>query len=73
MVAEILQERPFCEVRWDGGCQRFAVDVNEFILRSGGGVIVGNDGGQVYHSVCRYCHTMITENPAEARKRGWRI
>lgn len=72
MVARILQERPFCEVHWDFKCQRFSVDVHEVILRSAGGAIVGDEGGQRYVSACRSCHTMITENPNEARERGWR-
>lgn len=69
LVSRLLAERPHCEARWDGGCTREATDVHELLARSLGGAIVGASDDE-YLCVCRYCHTQITDNPAEARQRG---
>ena len=69
LVSKLLTERADCEAHWDSGCTGKAVDVHELLARSLGGAIVGAPD-DAYLTVCRYCHTQITNNPAEARKRG---
>ena len=68
-VVEFLSKNPKCQANWDDNCDIVSVDVHEIVPRSVGGKIVGGaDSG--YLAVCRYCHRMITDNPAESRKRG---
>lgn len=72
LVSRILQERPNCEVAWDSKCNRSATEIHERLARSVGGKIIG-DSEDKYVATCRYCHTMVTDNPAEAHKKGWVI
>jgi thymidine kinase len=69
-VAEFLANNPRCEIFWDSNCTQRSVDVHEVIARGVGGDIVGGDLSN-YKAVCRYCHTMITNNPKEAQERGF--
>jgi hypothetical protein len=70
VVAALLAERPWCEIRWDRRCQRRSVDVHEPGMRSRGADIC--DRAQCTAS-CRYCHDQVHLNPAEATRRGWMI
>lgn len=70
-VKEFLDLNPFCEARWDNNCYIKSVDVHEVLPRSAGGKIVDTKWDN-FMAVCRYCHTMITDNPEEAHKRGYR-
>ena len=70
-VKEFLEKHPKCQAYWNSNCFEWATDVHEVKSRSAGGSIVGEDNGQ-FMAVCRYCHTMITENPTEAHRRGFR-
>ena len=72
LVKEILQKKPRCEIAWDSQCNREAIEVHERLARSLGGKIIGGNEAD-YIATCRYCHTMVTDNPAEAHKRGWVI
>lgn len=68
-VKEFLLLHPLCQARWDEKCYSNSTDVHEIISRGVGGKIIGGDLAN-YMAVCRYCHTMITDNPAEAQRRG---
>jgi len=70
LVSRILQERPQCEIAWDSHCYRNSTEVHERLARSVGGKIVG-DSEDAYVATCHYCHAMVTDNPAEAHRRGW--
>jgi len=69
-VIEFLANNPRCQIFWDPSCTHKAVDVHEVIARGVGGDIVGGDIDN-YRAACRYCHTMITNNPKEAEERGF--
>jgi hypothetical protein len=71
-VKAFLEQYPYCQIRWDAGCQRASVDVHERLFRSAGGVIVGGPEEQ-YVATCRYCHDTAHREPNEARKRGLKI
>jgi len=70
-VKEFLELHPICQARWDNNCYIKSVDVHEILPRSAGGKIVDTKWDN-YMAVCRYCHTMITDNPQEAHERGYR-
>jgi len=70
-VASFLAANPHCQARWDNECSGRSVDVHEVLPRGAGGAILSEDLSQ-FMAVCRYCHTMITDNPAEAHRRGFR-
>ncbi len=70
-VAEFLNTHPVCEAYWDDECTKKSVDVHEVVPRGVGGKIVSEDATQ-FMAVCRYCHIMITDNPKEAHRRGFR-
>jgi len=70
-VAAFLDANPECQARWDNNCSNRSVDVHEVTPRGVGGAIVSDETDQ-FMAVCRYCHTMITDNPAEAHRRGFR-
>lgn len=72
LVQRLLKERPTCGINWDGGCTKKSTDVHERLARSVGGKIVG-DSDDAYITCCRYCHTMVTDNPGEAHRRGFVI
>ena len=71
LVEKLLAERPICQAHWDSQCQIKSVDIHEIVPRGVGGAIVSSDL-ENYMAVCRYCHRMITDNPAEAQSRGFR-
>ena len=67
LVAQLLTERPRCEVRWVCRGAR-AVDVHERLKRSRGGNIL--DPVQAHMvTACRACHEMTESHPAEATRR----
>jgi L-lysine 2,3-aminomutase len=66
-VAAMLEERPWCEIRWDSGCEGRAVDVDEILSRAQGGSILDPTNCQ---TACSYCHRMKHLHPAEAETRG---
>jgi hypothetical protein len=70
-VKRFLEENPRCQAYWDNNCFGRSVDVHEVLPRGVGGKIVSDDASQ-FMAVCRYCHQMITENPKEAHRRGFR-
>jgi len=66
---------------WDETCFGLSVDVNEIVSRGAGGGLVPEDWDgrtikseylEQYMTVCRNCHSNITQNPPEAEKRGFR-
>jgi len=67
LVAQLLEERPWCEIRWDDGCQGRAVDVDEILSRGRGGDFLDPANCQ---TTCRYCHDKKHTEPAEAIDRG---
>lgn len=71
LVEKFLTDNPTCQAHWDSNCQKMSVDVHEIVPRGVGGAIV-SDNLDNFMAVCRYCHRMITDNPAEAQKRGLR-
>jgi hypothetical protein len=70
-VKKFLAAHPRCQAKWDTNCTKLSVDVHEIIPRGVGGKIV-DETNVNFMAVCRYCHTMITDNPEEAHKRGLR-
>ena len=70
-VKGFLDKYPLCQAYWDEKCTKISVDVHEILPRSAGGKIV-NESEDNFMAVCRHCHTMITDNPKEAHKRGLR-
>lgn len=70
LVARLLAERPWCEIRWDAKCWRRATEVHEPGMRSRGADICNEDECV---TGCHYCHRMAHDHPAEATKRGWLI
>ena len=73
-VAELLYNAPYCVAKWPGVCTELATDVHEFIPRGRRGAILPGEiaqrQGQRFIPVCRACHTMLTDHPAEAVSRG---
>lgn len=67
LVASLLAERPWCEIRWDDRCEGRAVDVDEILSRAQGGSILDVANLQ---TCCRHCHSQKHYNPAEAVARG---
>lgn len=67
LVASLLETRPWCEIRWDDGCQGRAVDVDEIKPRGRGGSILDPSNLQ---TACRYCHDRKHAEPEEAVARG---
>lgn len=70
-VERFLKEHPKCMAYWDDNCFERSVDVHEILPRGVGGKILSEDESE-FMAVCRYCHVMITENPKEANRRGYR-
>lgn len=68
LVAGMLTERPWCEIRWDSRCQGRSVDVHEILSRGRGGSIT-DEANCV--TGCRYCHDQIDDHPQEAEDRGF--
>ena len=67
LVARLLAERPWCEIRWDRGCQGQSADVHEPRMRSRGADIC-DPAGCV--TACRHCHDQVHANPAAATEKG---
>lgn len=63
LVAELLEQRPWCEIRWDDRCQGRAVDVDEILSRGRGGDYCDPDNCQ---TACRPCHDAKHSYPLEA-------
>lgn len=70
LVAALLEEQPWCSIRWDSNCEGRAVEVDERLARSAGGSILDPANCQV---TCRHCHQRKHANPAEAVARGFTI
>lgn len=70
LVAQMLDDRPFCEIQWDDRCEGLAVEVDELLGRGVGGSFLAEDNCQ---TTCRYCHRQKHLNPAEAVRRGFTI
>jgi hypothetical protein len=70
LVARLLAERPWCEIRWDAKCWRRATEVHEPGMRSRGADIC-DEAACV--TGCHYCHGMVHDHPAEATRRGWLV
>jgi len=68
LVKELLTVRPWCEIRWDEGCQGRAAEVHEPGKRSQGVDIC--DLAECV-TTCWYCHRQVHGNPAAAVQRGW--
>ncbi len=66
LVAELLEQRPWCEIRWDDRCQGRAVDVDEILSRGRGGDYCDPDNCQ---TTCRACHDAKHNFPLEAVRR----
>lgn len=67
LVVSMLGEFPRCQARWLCSGAR-SVDVHERLSRARGGSIL--DPVQAHMmTVCRKCHTYLTEHPAEADRR----
>lgn len=66
LVARLLEERPWCEIRWDENCTGRAVDVDEIQSRAALGSILDEANLQMG---CRSCHRMKHDHPEEARER----
>jgi hypothetical protein len=67
LVADLLEQRPWCEIRWDDRCQGRAVDVDEILSRGRGGDYCDPDNCQ---TTCRNCHSAKHGYPLEAVARG---
>jgi 5-methylcytosine-specific restriction endonuclease McrA len=67
LVAELLEQRPWCEIRWDDRCQQRSVDVDEILSRGRGGDYCDPDNCQ---TACRPCHDAKHKHSIEAVQRG---
>lgn len=66
LVAELLETRPWCEIRWDARCQGRAIEVDEILSRGRGGDYCDPDNCQ---TTCRACHDAKHGFPLEAVRR----
>ena len=57
-----------CEIQWDRGCTGRAVDGHEPLTRARLGSILDRSNVLL---TCRYCHSSVHANPAEALDRGY--
>lgn len=67
LVAQILAERPGCEMRCSPDCTGIAVDVHEPLTRARGGSIL--DPANTV-TACRPCHDWTHDHPKEAADLG---
>lgn len=68
LVAELLEERPWCEMRVHPAiCTRRATEVHEVLSRGRGGSILDRENCMVG---CHSCHAWVTTHPKEAEERG---
>jgi hypothetical protein len=63
-----LSRKPHCEARIDNICQRRATDVHEVINRSQRSTAWLEP--ELFVSLCRSCHAMVTINPDFANRHG---
>lgn len=70
LVAALLSERPWCEIRWDAKCLRRSAQIHEPEMRSRGTDILDPDRCV---AACAYCHDAVHAHPAEATERDWLI
>lgn len=70
LVAEILAERPWCEIRFDADCTGRSTCVHEKRKRSQGGSLT--DRSNLMAS-CAHCNSVIEDHPVEAHERGFVI
>jgi hypothetical protein len=70
LVAEILEERPTCEIRFDENCTGRATCLHEKRKRSQGGSLL--DRANLMAS-CAYCNSAVEDHPIEAHERGFVI
>lgn len=70
LVASLLEQNPWCQIRWDENCEGRADQVDEKLARSQGGSILDADNCQ---TCCGYCHRMKHLHPKEAVERGFTI
>lgn len=66
LVAELLDQRPTCEIRWDDRCEGRSVDVDEVLSRGRGGDYCDADNCQ---TTCRPCHEAKHKRSIEAVQR----
>jgi len=64
LVKELLRDFPPCQ----RCATNYATDVHEIKTRARGGSIVDRDNLAL---LCRPCHTLITQNPAQGKSEGW--
>lgn len=69
-VVKVLEERPWCEVKFDENCTGRATGLHHLRKRSQGGGLT--DPANVLAS-CSYCNGAIEDNPIEAHERGFVI
>ncbi|MCW2868715.1 HNH endonuclease [Actinacidiphila oryziradicis] len=67
LVADLLTDYPWCQIRWDDNCQGLAVDVDEILSRGRGGDFLDPANCQ---TACRYCHGLKHDRSDEAVERG---
>lgn len=70
LVVEILEERPWCEIRFDANCTGRSTCVHEKRKRSQGGSLL--DRVNLMAS-CANCNSAVEDNPVEAHDRGFVI
>jgi 5-methylcytosine-specific restriction endonuclease McrA len=70
LVAALLEQFPWCQIRFDDGCEGRAVEVDEVKARSAGGSILDSDNTV---TTCRHCHRQKHLHPAEAIARGFTV
>lgn len=68
LVAEILADRPWCEIRWDERCQLRSDCVHELRKRSQGGSIL--DPANLV-AACHVCNGLVEDWPIQAHDRGF--
>jgi hypothetical protein len=67
LVRQQLEAHPYCMAWIFGVCTTRATDVHELVNRSQGGSILD---ASIFVSLCRQCHTFVTEHPRWARFHG---
>lgn len=70
LVAGLLAENPWCQIRWDDGCEGAATEVDERLSRAAGGSILDPANCQ---TTCRHCHQQKHLHPSEAVARGFTV
>ena len=65
LVAEVLEERPFCEFAEPRHPSQV---VHEVVMRSHGGSITDPDNCK---ALCHFHHRWVHDHPAESQELGW--